>query len=129
MLLAILMFGAMSASLGATCNEAKDAQSLTFPMILPALIPMLIYFPIAKEPMSSFSTWVSLIPPFTPMLMTLRMATPDSIPMWQPFVGLVGVILFTVLFVWAGGRIFRVAILMQGTPPKFANIIKWAIRG
>jgi ABC-type Na+ efflux pump permease subunit len=129
MLLAILMFGAMSASLGATCNEAKDAQSLTFPMILPALIPMLIYFPIAKEPMSSFSTWVSLIPPFTPMLMTLRMATPDSIPMWQPLVGLVGVILFTVLFVWAGGRIFRVAILMQGTPPKFSNIIKWAIRG
>ena len=129
MILAILMFGAMSASLGATCSEPKDAQSLTFPMILPALIPMFIYFPIAKEPLSSFSTWISLIPPFTPMLMTLRMATPDSIPVWQPIIGLLGVILFTIFFVWAGGRLFRVAILMQGTPPKFANIIKWAIRG
>jgi ABC-type Na+ efflux pump permease subunit len=129
MILAVLMFGAISAALGATCSEPKDAQSLSFPMILPALIPMFIYFPVAKEPLSSFSTWISLIPPFTPMLMTLRMATPDSIPMWQPIVGLIGVILFTILFVWAGGRIFRVAILMQGTPPKFANIVKWAIRG
>ncbi len=129
MILAVLMFGAMSASLGATCSEPKDAQSLSFPMILPALIPMFIYFPVAKEPLSNFSTWMSLIPPFTPMLMTLRMATPDSIPLWQPIVGLLGVILFTIIFVWAGGRIFRVAILMQGTPPKFANIIKWAIRG
>ena len=129
MILAIMMFGAMSASLGATCSEPKDAQSLTFPMILPALIPMFIYIPVAKEPLSSFSTWISLVPPFTPMLMTLRMATPESIPAWQPIVGLIGVIFFTVFFVWVGGRIFRVAILMQGTPPKFANIVKWAIRG
>jgi len=57
------------------------------------------------------------------------MATPESIPAWQPIVGLIGVLIFTLFFVWAGGRIFRVAILMRGTPPKFANIIKWAFRG
>lgn len=129
MLFSVIMFGALSAALGATCSEAKDAQSLSFPSILPALVPMFIYFPIAKEPLSNFSTWASLIPPFTPMLMTLRLATPESIPAWQPYAGLVGVLLFTLFFVWAGGRIFRVAILMQGTPPKFANLIRWTIRG
>lgn len=30
MLLAIIMFGALSAALGATCSKPKDAQSLTF---------------------------------------------------------------------------------------------------
>jgi len=129
MLLAIIMFGSMSAALGATCSEAKDAQSLTFPSILPALVPMFIYFPVAKEPLSSFSTWSSLVPFFTPMLMTLRLGTPDSIPAWQPYVGLIGVLLCTIFFVWAGGRIFRVAILMQGTPPKLANIVRWAVKG
>ena len=129
MLLAIIMFGAFSAALGSTCSEPKDAQSLTFPTILPALIPMFIYFPVAKEPLSAFSTWMSLIPPFTPLLMILRMATPESIPAWQPWAGLIGVILFTFLFVWAGGRIFRIAILMQRTPPKLVNIVRWAARG
>ncbi|MBN1351419.1 ABC transporter permease [candidate division KSB1 bacterium] len=129
MLLAIVMYGSISAALGSTCSEPKDAQSLTFPSILPALITMFIYFPVAKEPMSSFSTWVSLIPPFTPMLMTLRLGTPESIPMWQPYAGLAGVILCTLLFVWAGGRIFRIGILTQGTPPKFSNFVRWIIRG
>ncbi|MCB2204561.1 ABC transporter permease [bacterium] len=129
MLLAVVMFGALTAALGSTCSEAKDAQSLSFPSLIPAIIPMFIYFPVAKEPLSAFSTWVSLIPPFTPTLMLLRMATPEPIPIWQPIAGLIGVLLCTVLFVWAGGRIFRVAILMQGTPPKLSNIVRWALRG
>jgi ABC-type Na+ efflux pump permease subunit len=129
MLLAIIMLGAMSAALGSTCSEAKDAQSLTFTAILPAMIPMFIYFPVAKEPLSSFATWMSLFPPFTPLLMLLRQTTPAGIPIWQPCVGMLGVLSFATLFVWAGGRIFRVAILMQGTPPKLANIIRWAVRG
>lgn len=129
MLLAIIMFGALAAAMGATCSEPKDTQALTFPAILPVMIPMFIYFPVAKEPLSGFATWVSLFPPFTPLLMTLRLCTPEEIPAWQPIVGLVGVILCTIFFVWAGGRVFRVAILIQGTPPKLGNMIRWALRG
>jgi len=51
------------------------------------------------------------------------------VPAWQPWVALVGVVATTLLFVWAGGRVFRVAILMQGTPPKLQNFVRWAIRG
>ena len=129
MLLGIVMYGSISSALGSTCSEAKDAQSLTFPAILPVIFPMFVYFPVVREPMSNFSTWLSLLPPFTPMLMLLRQATPAGVPSWQPVVGLFGVIVFTTLFVWAGGRIFRVAILMQGTPPKLSNIIRWALKG
>ena len=129
MLLAIVMFGAWSAALGSACSEAKDAQSLSFPAMLPAFFPMFVYFPVAKEPMGSFATSMSLIPPFTPLLMTLRLSTPGGVPAWQPWAGLVGVLLCTVFFVWVGGRIFRVAILMQGTPPKLMNILRWAFRG
>jgi ABC-2 type transport system permease protein len=61
--------------------------------------------------------------------MTLRLSTPATIPAWQPWVGLAGVIAFAVLAVWAGGRIFRVAILMQGKPPHLPSMIRWALRG
>ncbi|MBU1065696.1 hypothetical protein KJ762_13785 [bacterium] len=72
---------------------------------------------------------MSLIPPFTPTLMLLRLTAPAGIPNWQPWVGLIGIILFTLLIVWLSGRIFRVPIMMQGTPPKLKNILRWAIRG
>jgi len=127
--LAVIMFGSMSAALGSACNEAKDAQSLSFPVMVPAIIPMFIYFMVLKEPLSGFSTWISLFPTFTPTLMLLRQATPAGVPTWQPIAGLFGILVFTILSVWVGGRIFRVAILMQGTPPKLVNIARWAIRG
>jgi ABC-2 type transport system permease protein len=125
----IFMLGSVMAALGSVANDAKDAQSLSFPAMLPMMIPMFTLMPVMKEPLSSFSTWLSLIPPFTPMVMTLRMSTPVTIPAWQPWAGLLGVILFTLLVMWGGARLFRTAILMQGVPLKFSNIIKWMTRG
>lgn len=125
----LFMLGALMTSLGSVANDAKDAQSLSFPAMFPMMIPMFIMMPVLKEPLSTFSTVVSLIPPFTPMVMTLRLASPVTIPAWQPWAGLGGVILFTLLVVWGGARIFRAAILMQGVPLKFSNIMRWMTKG
>ncbi len=129
MIAAVLMFGALGAALGSACNDATEAQSMVFPSILPVLIPMFVLMPIVMNPNSAFATGMSLFPLFTPLLMLLRQGVPGGVPAWQPWVGLIGVILTLILLVWAGGRIFRVGILMQGTPPKFANLVRWALRG
>jgi ABC-2 type transport system permease protein len=63
------------------------------------------------------------------MLMLARLATPVTIPAWQPYVGLAGVVVFTILSVWIGGRIFRTGILMQGQKPTLTNLIKYALKG
>lgn len=128
-LLGIIMNGAMLAAFGSTCNNATEAQSITLPAMLPIMVPMFILFPVAKEPLSAFSTGMSLIPTFTPFLMLLRQSTPEGVPGWQPWAGLAGMVIFALLSVWAGGRIFRVGILLQGQPPKLGNIVKWALRG
>ncbi len=129
LILHITMMGSVLAAFGSACNDAKDAQNLSMPVMLPTMIPLFIMFPILKEPLSAFATWMSLIPPFTPMLMVLRMSTPVAIPTWQPWVGVLIVLAFAVFSVWAGGRIFRVGILLQGTPPKLGNIVRWIAKG
>jgi ABC-2 type transport system permease protein len=129
LILDIIMVGSGMAALGSACNDNKDAQSLQFPAMLPVLLPLFVMMPVIQEPLSSFSTVLSLFPPFTPLLMLLRMATPVSIPIWQLVVGLIGVVLLTIFSVWAGGRIFRTCILMQGQKPKLGNLIKYIIRG
>lgn len=126
---AIFMFGALLAAVGAACNEASETQSLMPFVMAPMIIPMFVWFPVVKEPLGNFATGMSLFPPFTPVLMMLRMSTPAGVPTWQPWVGLLGLAAFTLFCVWAGGRIFRVGILMQGQAPKIGQLIRWVIRG
>ncbi len=125
----ILMVGSGMAALGATCNDNKDAQSLTFPGILPAIIPLFLIAPVLADPTGPLATTMSLIPPFTPTVMVMRMASSVTIPMWQPVLGLLGVILFTIFTVWIGARIFRTAILIQGQKPTLSNLFKYAFNG
>ncbi len=129
MIMSIIMMGASMASLGAACNDPKDAQSLTMPAMFPVIIPMFVMVPVLKEPLSLFSTVMSLFPPFTPMLMLVRMAAPGGVPAWQPWAGLAGVILLSILVIWLGGRIFRMGILMQGQTPSFSLLVRWAVKG
>jgi ABC-2 type transport system permease protein len=124
----IIMVGSGMAALGATANDNKDAQSLTFPGLIPVLIPMFIIVPVIQDPTGPLATTLSFIPVFTPTLMMIRMATPVTIPLWQPLVGLAEVILFTLFTVWIGARVFRTAILIQGQKPTIANLFKYAFR-
>jgi ABC-2 type transport system permease protein len=125
-LLYIIMVGSGMAALGATCNDNKDAQSMQFPAMIVVILPLFIMFPIIQDPSGSLATSLSLIPPFTPPLMMIRLATPVTIPLWQPLLGIVLVALFTLFTVWIAARIFRTAILIQGQKPTLMNVFRYA---
>jgi ABC-2 type transport system permease protein len=125
----VVMLCAFAAALGACCSTPQDAQNLTIVLLMPCLIPMFMLVTVLRQPNGMLATVMSLVPPFTPILMLLRQAMPNGVPAWQPWVGLVGVVVFAAATVWAASRIFRVAILMQGKPPRLAEMVRWAIRG
>ena len=127
-ILFILMVGSGMAALGATCNDNKDVQSLTFPGILPAIIPMFLIAPVLQDPTGALATTMAFIPFFTPTMMVVRLGTTVTIPIWQPAAGLVIVILYTWFTVWIGARIFRTAILIQGQKPTVSTLFKYAFK-
>jgi len=125
----VLMLAALGAALGSACGTPQDAQSLTIFVFAPVLIPMFMLNPVMQQPNGVFATVMSLIPPFTPMLMLLRQALPGGVPWWQPWVGLVGITACTIFVTWAAARIFRIGILSQGKVPKLAELAQWVVRG
>ena len=129
LVLFLIMVGSIMAALGAACNDNKDAQNVTFPAMLPMILPLFVIMPVLRSPMGGMATWLSLFPPFTPMLMIVRQATPVTIPAWQPIAGLAGVVIFTALTVWIGSRIFRTGILLQGQKPTLKNLFRYAFKG
>jgi len=125
----VVMLCAFAAALGACCSTPQDAQNLAIVLLMPCLIPMFMLVTVLRQPNGMLATVMSLVPPFTPILMLLRQAMPDGLPLWQPWVGLLGVVLFAAATVWVASRIFRVAILMQGKPPRLAEMVRWAMKG
>ena len=93
------------------------------------MIPFFLLMPVMQAPNGALATVMSLIPPFTPPMMLLRQALPAGVPWWQPWVGIAGVIVWTIAGTWAAARIFRVAILMQGQGPKLSEMLRWAVKG
>jgi len=126
--LAVMMFGSMFIAVGAACTDMRETQTMVWPVMLIAMLPMFVWVNVVKEPSSGFSTVASFIPTATPMLMIVRQAVPPGIPAWQPVAGVVMCLLFTVFCVWVAGRIFRVGILMQGKGANVKELFRWVFQ-
>ena len=127
--LAVFMFGSVFIAVGAAVSDLKESQTMLMPVMILIVMPFFFWTNVLRSPSSMFSVAISLFPPATPMLMLLRQGIPPGVPLWQPVVGILGVLATTVFFVFAAGRIFRVGILMQGKGAKFSEMLRWALRG
>jgi ABC-2 type transport system permease protein len=129
LVMAILIYGSVFIAVGASATDLKDAQALMTPCMVLFMTPVFLWMPIIRAPGSSLAVVSSLIPFATPMLMTLRMALSPAPTLWQILLGFVLALGCTTLFVWAGGRIFRTGILMQGKSASLAEMWRWVRAG
>ena len=127
--LGVLIYGSLFGAIGAACSELKEAQSFLMPVMLVLFLPLFIWWKVLEEPTGGFATVLSLVPLWTPMLMPLRLATTEAVPLWQPILGVLLTLATAVAVVWAGGRVFRVGLLLQGKPPRPMQLLRWILRG
>jgi ABC-2 type transport system permease protein len=125
----VTMLSALAAALGAAATTSRDAQQFSLLVILPVMLPIFLLINLIQQPNGSLTTALSFVPPLTPMIMLLRQSLPGGVPWWHPWLGLLGVIAFTLFMIWAASRVFRIAILTQGKTPKLSELARWAIRG
>lgn len=118
------LYATLFAAVGSAVDQEADANQLTLPVTLPVVITMLFIGNVVASPNGTLAVVMSLIPLFTPILMTVRVAATD-VPLWQI---LTSVVLSTVAFfgaVWLASRIYRIGILSYGRKPSFKDIAKW----
>ncbi len=122
--LGFFVFASFYAAVGASFNNLQEAQQVAGFIVFFLLAPLFIMFRIINDPDSTLAVVTSLIPPFTPLLMTLRIAL-QMPPLWQLLLAYALTVGFIVLMVWIASRIYRVGILMYGKKPTLREIWKW----
>ena len=122
-ILGFLFYAAILVGLGSVCNSLKDAQNLTLPVQMIQIVPLLIMIPIGKNPDGTLAQVMSWIPPFTPFVMMNRAAAPPS---GMEYLGTTLLMLISVAAaLWFATRIFRVGILLSGSRPGIAEMLRW----
>jgi ABC-2 type transport system permease protein len=125
-LVAYLVFAAVFAAVGAAVNEMREAQSLMTPVTLVLMAPWIFAAAIGRDPNSTFSVVMSLVPPVNTFAMMIRLASSTPPPFWQVGLSIAIGLASAVGAMWFAAKVFKVGLLMHGKPPNFATLVRWA---
>jgi ABC-2 type transport system permease protein len=123
-LFGFFLFSGLYAAVGAMCNTDEEAQQAQLPVTLLVVVPILLLMPVIRDPGSTMSVVMSLVPFFSPILMFARTAGGGA-PAWQVIASFVLMGLATVGVAWVAGRIYKVGILMAGKRPTLPELWRW----
>lgn len=122
--LGFFLFSTFYAAIGAAFNNVQEAQQVASVAVFFLVIPAFLMMPIINDPNSTMAVVTSLIPLFTPLLMTLRISL-EMPPLWQILLSYVLTVAFLWGMIWVCARIYRMGILMYGKKPTFRELWKW----
>jgi ABC-2 type transport system permease protein len=129
LIVSLLTFGSLLAGISASCQDLKDSQNMAGSVMILMVIPLMASMSILGAPESGLAQTLSFIPPFSPMVMCVRMAIPPGVDAWEPLVALLINAVFAVIVVFGAARVFRIGILAQGKTPSWKQLMRWALRG
>ena len=125
-LLASLVYGGLMMSIGAAVNQAADAQSLMAPVMILLVAPYALVPIIGQNPNSTLSVAMTFVPPVNSFVVLARLASGTAPPLWQVLGAMATGLAGAAVAVWFAAKVFKIGLLMQGKPPSFATLVKWA---
>jgi ABC-2 type transport system permease protein len=121
-ILGVLFFSSIFVAIGASVKELKEAQAMLMPVWIVLLIPMMVWIVVLRDPAGALGVGLSLFPPSAPMINVLRLGSDVQIPIWQPLLGMVFLLLSTLAVIWMAGRIYRASLLRSDSVKSLAQL-------
>lgn len=119
-----LLYSGLGAALGSSVSAEQEIQQFSFILISPLVVSVVLLPYVLGNPSSTASVVLSLIPPFTPIIMYMRICAQTPAP-WQIWLS-IGLLAASVWgIVWLAARIYRVGVLMYGKRATLPEMLRW----
>jgi ABC-2 type transport system permease protein len=118
-----LLYSSLYAAIGASVDQAQDAQQLTTIITLPIIVAFVVTTMVIKDPNSPLVFWCSMIPFTSPIVMVARI--PSGIPVWEIATSLLLLYATFTICVWGAAKIYKIGIFMHGTKPTLRDLWRW----
>ena len=123
-LLGYLLYSSIAAALGAMTNSEQELQQLNMFLMLPLLVCFSMLGTLLNAPDGSLARILALIPPFTPLLMYMRISLGHPAA-WEVALSLALLSASILAIIWVTSRIYRVGVLMYGKRPNLPELLRW----
>ncbi len=123
-LLGYFLFAGLLAAAGARVSRQEEVQSAINP-VLTVLVVLFVLsvFLLGDDPESPLVIGLSLVPPFSPILMPARIAL-DVAPLWQVGAAAAVTIIAITAVVAIAGRVYAGAVLRTGSRVTLADALR-----
>lgn len=123
-ILGYLFYSSIAAALGAMTNSEQELQQLNMFLVLPLAFCFITLGTVLLTPDATLSRWLALIPPFTPLLMYLRVSLGHP-AVWEIALSIALTSASIYGIIWVTSRIYRIGVLMYGKRPSIPEILRW----
>lgn len=123
-LVGFFLFSTIFALIGSMVTTTQEGGQFVIIIVFILMAGLYSVIPIVRDPNSTFSTIVSLVPFVSPISMPARIFI-ESPPFWQILLSLLLNILAICGFVWAAARVYRVGMLMYGKRATLPEVWRW----
>jgi len=120
--LGYFFYSVLFATVAATCTSAEELGQTMFLAMLPLIVALMGALYASLNPSTLSTRVLSLLPPFTPLVMLARVnvLTP---PLWEVWLGILLLALGILVAGWLAAKIFRYALLMHGKRPTLPDLL------
>ena len=113
-LLGYAVYASLMAGIGALASNLSQGSQISTLLLLPLLIPVAMFSTFLHEPNGPAAVAVSLFPFTSPVAMMARLASSDSVPLWQILLSLVLLALTVALIIQLTTRLFQAQVMLSG---------------
>jgi ABC-2 type transport system permease protein len=120
----LITFLGLFATIGSIFENAQEAQSGMWPIMMMIIIPFFIALSMVQNPANPIAEISSMLPFASIMVMPVKMTLVD-VKLWQFILSIIVNIATIILIFPAAGKIFRIGILSTGKKPSWTEVAKW----
>ncbi len=124
-LLGLAFYAALFAFIYATIKDLQSTSKFQAYLYFLPLLPLFIAEPALENPEAAYIVVLSLLPPFSPILMPMRAAIGGA-SIWEILGGLLLLSLALYFMLRAAGQAFRIGMLMYGKDVSLPELVRWA---
>jgi ABC-2 type transport system permease protein len=122
-LLGFLFYATAYAAVASLVSRQEEVQGAVAPISIFQIAGYLLMYAALPNPSGPLATVCSLLPPFAPILMAVRMADSD-VPFWQVGLAVALIVASIVGLTWLAGRIYANAAMRLGARVRFMEAFR-----